>query len=411
MRGVAVLRRAGELACALALAAWAGCGAPAPKDTIKLGAVLSTTGTLAELGLAQLRAVAHAVEEINAAGGVLGKPLELVHHDDATATDRATRVAQALRDSGVTAVVGAVGSDLTRVVASVAVPAAVVVSASATATGLSTLDDQGYFFRTCSTDTAQAKLLAQRARQHGFTRVAVIHPPEAEEQGLADAFATAFTAGGGTVVARVAHASGQASYDELLQTVLREEPEAVVLDANPVDGTQIIKDYVAVHLGLGVFWLLSDTLGHESLVTAVGSHNFTFPHEGVGPGTPAGARYVSFASGYQARYGTEPAVGAYTANVYDAVYLLALAMEHARSTEASAIRAALPAVSLGGRAFGPADYARAVEAVRAGQDINYDGASGPVDLNTVGDTTAPFDVWVVRDGVIVVVERAVLAPP
>jgi ABC-type branched-subunit amino acid transport system substrate-binding protein len=157
-------------------------------------------------------------------------------------------------------------------------------------------------------------------------------------------------------------------------------------------------------------WYFTHPLQDEAFVTAAGPQSFGFPHEGTGQTLAEGRRYRTYADAYVQRFGKEPPMGAYSPNAYDAVYLLAAAMEAAQSTDAEAIRSQLVAVSLGGTAYGPDEYPQLVEAIRRGEDVNYEGASGSVDLGTDGDSKAPYDVWQVKDGRIQMIAVAQSAP-
>lgn len=390
----------------MATSSLAACGPDDQGDRIRIGVMLSTTGPLAELGTAQLDAARLAVEEINASGGVMGKKLSIVLRDDGADRRKADRAIDALLAEQVPVIIGTVSSTFTQRAAEKAAESAVVISGSASAIVRSD-KQKGTLFRTCSSDAGEGRLLAARARDRSLTRAAILHR-EGEPE-LADGFAASFTAAGGEVVFRATYARGQTSYAETLQKVLEAGADAVLLDAEPVDGAQIVRDYLAGFPGT-LTWLFTHAQQSPAFVEAVGSRNFGFPHLGTGPGTPTGRRHLHFATRWEAKYGAPPPLGAFTANVYDAVFLAALAIEQAKATSPQAIAAALHEVSLGGRALGPDELAEAVEAIGEGADVNYEGASGSVDFDRNGDTTAPYDIWKVGQDGIVLEERAVLPP-
>src|SRR5688500_618654 len=101
----------------LATVALVGCGSEEEKETIKVGAALSTTGAGAAAGTSQLEAVSLAIEQINAAGGVLGKELELVSRDDQSEEAAAVAAANELADEGVPVIFGCSPSRLSLAVA------------------------------------------------------------------------------------------------------------------------------------------------------------------------------------------------------------------------------------------------------------------------------------------------------
>ncbi|MEW5854063.1 MAG: ABC transporter substrate-binding protein [Myxococcota bacterium] len=389
-----------------------GCTPPPEeqKKVITLGAILDLTGDLADIGSEELDAAKLAVEEINAAGGVLGATLALDNRDPALDKDRAKAGAQALVDVGVPAILGSTASGVTLAVAEVTVPAGVVlISGASTSPLLTTVADDGLLFRTTPSDALQGRVLAQRARAKSLTRAATIYVPGAYGEGLSNAFRDAFVAAGGTLTSATAYTEAQQSYTDLLTTVFADNPEAVVLAGYPVDSAQIIKDYLLAFADRNTQWFFSDGLSDTGFVTLVGGSQFTFPHEGTAPARPQGERTSAFNAAFSARYGREPAAGFTGAvNIYDAVYLVALAMEAAGQAQGAAIKTRLADLSApGGATFSPATFKDALAAVKAGQDINFEGASGSVDMDSAGDVVAPYDIWRVESSQITVVEAGV----
>jgi ABC-type branched-subunit amino acid transport system substrate-binding protein len=393
------------LSCLTFVSLVQGCsGNPGNREQLQLGAVLSTTGDLATIGTEQLQAVTLAIEEINAAGGVLGKDLTVVNRDDGTNEAKGATAAKALADLGVPVVFGATGSAISLKVGEVLLPAKIVqVSFSSTSPLLTSVADDGYLFRTCPSDALQGKLLARRARAKGFTKVAVIHLPGAYGKGLADAFAQSFVEAGGTAPTVDEYTEGAGSYTTFLSAVYAKytpAPDAILLVAYPVDGAQIIKDYNNSFTSKGTFWFFTDATEDPGFYTGL---TLSFGHEGTGPGTPTGEAYDAFRTAYQKKYGQEASVGSFAVNAYDAVYLVALGMEAAQSASAADLKAKLTSVSSGGTAFGPTAYADAVKALKAGTDINFQGASGVVDFDAAGDVVAPYHLWKVEGGAIQIV--------
>lgn len=392
-------------------AALLACPGPTQRNKVQIGAVLSTTGDLSNIGAEQLDAANLAVAEINAAGGVLDSDLEMVQRDDGTDSAKGKTAAQALVDLKVVAAVGAVGSAITLSAASVTAPAKIpLVSASSTSPLLTTATDDGYLFRTCPSDASQGKLLAKRAKAKGFTKMAVVYIPGAYGKGLADTFAATFTAGGGTITYNQEYTEGQSSYNTLLTALYAAgKPDAVLLVAYPIDGATMIKDYLQNYSTNQTFWFFTDALEDTGFITGVGGSLFTFAHEGTGPGTPTGARYDSFKAAFKSKYSKDANPGAFSPNAYDAVYLIALAMQAGGVADGTKIRDSLTAISgsATGTKYGPTDFAAAVADLKAGKTINFEGTSGAVDLDASGDVQAPYDVWKVAGGAISVIESNV----
>jgi branched-chain amino acid transport system substrate-binding protein len=395
------------IACAMGLAACNGGGGA---GNVRLGVLLSTSGENANGGSEALLGVLLAQEEINRAGGVFGESLELVHRDDASDEGTARARATELDASGPVALLGAMASGVTLAVSRVTSADRILqISGSSTSALLTTADDQDFLFRTCASDVLQSRLLARRALQKGFHAVSVIYRPGAYGQELAGAFAAAFTDGGGTLPISKQYSPGQPSYSALLGEVYGAgTPDAVVLIAYTTDAAQIIRDYnTGGFSAMQTFWFFTDAIEDQAFVDLTGASNFTFQNEGTGPAVPSTASYQAFAAAFQARWNQPLNAGNFTAQYYDAVYLVALAASAAGKSESAAVRDQLRAVASGGRRLGPGDYATAAAAAAAGEDLDFDGASGPLDFDAHGDVVAPYDIWKVQNGAIQIVERSV----
>ncbi|MHB1844224.1 MAG: ABC transporter substrate-binding protein [Deltaproteobacteria bacterium] len=396
----------------LSLCLVCGCGAATgPSKTITVGAVLSQTGQLADIGAGELQAVNLAVSQINAQGGVLGGQLAVAARDDGSDADAGVAAAAGLAALGVPALIGSVASGVTIPIAEeVTIPDGIVqISGASTSPAYTALHaDGGTTFRTCPSDALQGKVLAEQARSKGDSNVAALFVPGPYGQGLATEFSAAFTAAGGTVVGMLPYAPGLTDQSSLLAQVyaMGPTPQAILLVAYPEDGATILKDYLASDSGKGTFWFFTDSLDDPAFVAGLGASDFTFQHEGTTPSTPKGSRYQDFANAFEALYGSAPPE--WSANAYDAVYLIALAMTAAGKSDSAAIKAALPAVSAGpGTLYGATDYAQAVADLKAGKGVNYDGASGPVDFDSNGDVTGAYDIWQVQNGQFTTLESNV----
>jgi branched-chain amino acid transport system substrate-binding protein len=394
------------------LALWLTACGGSNKPTITIGALLSQTGALAAIGQEEFQAAQMAVDEINAGGGVLGSDLTLVNADDGSDSTRAASAAMSLiSGSKVQAILGGLGSGSTINASTVTIPAdTVLISGSSTSPAITTLNDNGTVFRTCASDALQGELLAKRARAKGFDSVAVIWIPGPYGQGLSQQFVDSFTQAGGTVSFNQMYTEGQQSYASLLTSVYAATPapQAILLVAYAVDGSQIIKDYNSAFAAKQTFWFFTDGLEDPTFVGSVGASNFSFQHEGTGPSTPDTPAYASYASSFMAKYGRKADPGTFSPNVYDATYLLALAMEVGGASDGATIKTHLQAVaSPPGMTIGPGQWAQARAALTGGGDVDYAGASGAVDLDDNGEPVAPYDIWKVSNDAITVVEPSV----
>jgi branched-chain amino acid transport system substrate-binding protein len=384
-----------------------GCGGGGG-STIALGSILSQTGQLATIGQEELQAAQMAVDEINGAGGVLGSSLKLVNQDDRSDSTMAAAAATTLVTiDHVPAIIGAIASGST-IPASMVSSAAKVVMVSGASTSPQITGMSPYLFRTCPSDALQGQLIAKRASAKGLKRVAITFVPGPYGSVLSDEFDTNFTKLGGTVTFKQMYTPGQTSYMALLTQIYATNPEAILMVAYPIDGAQIVKDYNSAFSSKQTAWFFTDATEDSSFVQAVGVNNFTFVHEGTGSSAPAGAAYSTYAAAFNTKYARMADPGTFSANVYDATYIVALAIQQAGKADGPSIQAAMRTVSdPPGMTVGPGGWAAALAALKSGTKVNYDGASGAVDLDANGDVVAPYDIWKVQGGQITVVEKSV----
>jgi branched-chain amino acid transport system substrate-binding protein len=384
-----------------------GCGQASPRITI--GTILSQTGSVSTNGLEHLQAVQLAADEINAAGGLLGHTLAVVNVDDHSDPTQATAAAQSLVDHyHPPAILGAITSGATTNASTVTIANQVMLmSGSATATSLGGVSP--LVARTCPDDSLQGQLLAERAIAKGFAnqRVAIAHVPGPYGSGLAGSFATHFTQLGGTVTINQELVEKQSSYTSLLTQLYATSPDAILLVAYPVDAAQVVSDYNTAFSFKQTFWFFTDSTRDSSFARGQGASSFTFMHEGTGSATPTTAAFASFAAAFMARYGSMPLT--YSANYYDAAYLVALAAAAAGRADGPSVAAQLRTVAdPPGLVIGPGQWAQALMALRASAKINYEGASGSVDVDGNGNVLGAYDIWKVEGGQLVITERSVL---
>jgi branched-chain amino acid transport system substrate-binding protein len=373
----------------LALPGGQGVQAQDEAGPLRIGALFPFTGGLSDFGPAFLDAAELAVNEINAGGGVNGQPIELVQGDSATSPQQAVEDARRLIElEGVSAIVGPAGSgEALPTVESVAGPAGVlVISPSATSPALTLANDNDFLFRTTISDAAQGVVMADLAQEQGYQSACVLYVNNAYGQGLSDAFAARFTELGGTVTNQVPHEEEQASYASELATCTEADPDVLIAIAYPESGRIFLRELVEGGDVPSV--IFSDGLKSPDLFAELGWDVFAGSY-----GTAAGAADTdagaAFEAAWEEAYGELPAYP-YLREVYDAIYLIALAAEQADSVDSAAIRDALREVASDpGTVASPGTegWRAAVEGITAGEDLNYEGAVGPVDLDEAGDVS------------------------
>ncbi|MDZ7707907.1 MAG: ABC transporter substrate-binding protein [Trueperaceae bacterium] len=386
-------------------------------EVTPIGALLSFTGALAEFGSAHLNAVELAADGLNAAATeAFGGPLlELIPEDTATSPSTGVDRARKLVDvDGVPGIVGALSSGVTTNVAEAATIAAEVVQISPASTSplISFLDDGDFVFRTVASDALQGVVAAQLARGEldpsvDYETAATVYVNNPYGQGLSNAFAAAFEARGGTVTAQVAHPEEpQPTYSGILEQALADDPDVLMVISYPGQATV----YMQEARDLFEFTSFQFVDGSKSLeiIDAVGADVLEGAW-GTAPGSdPEWPGFQDFVDAYQAVHGQRPPLPFMDA-AYDAMAVLGLAVAqlHVDGVAATGpnLRDAVRRVADGeGEQVGVGEFARAIELMQAGTEIDYTGAASNVDFDAVGDVVTPVEVWRYIDGDIQTVE-------
>lgn len=434
-----MLRRAPAPLLVLVLAA--GCAPELePIETVKVGVLNPLTGQLGSLGPSWEDAARLAAEQINAAGGLFdGRRMELIVKDTATNPERAREAArEAIENDEAVAIVGPASSGESAAtldtIAGFQVPQ---VSCCATSPALSAEGD--WFFRTAPNDLLQAQAVAYIAAE-GFdgnvtrapcTEAVVIARDDSYGTGLADVFVDAFDGraiqGGGTgsIVANITYPADAADLDAMATSAVSETMTAfnaahaaaatevcVLLISFAPDGAAVLQQLEPALQGaagtpaaFNYSYLATDGLFDAAFAVEAGG--FSVNVIGTAPTHAENPEYALFAKAHEARFGVEP--GNLTSNMYDAVFLLGLAITASRSTEGADIRDALFDVSRGGRRFEGNDYffGAMAEALLAGEDIDYVGPTGELDFDSAGDVIGDYTIWqpVAEGGSYTIVER------
>jgi len=367
---------------------------------IKVGIILGFTGPIETLTPAMRDSAKLAFAEVSSSGKLLGGETITPMIGDSTCvdSDAAVAAAELLVSDGVVAIMGADCSGVTGAIATnVAVPNGVtMVSPSATSPGLTSLADNGLFFRTAPSDAKGGQVLAQVALDRGLTSVAVTYTNNDYGKGLADVFEASFTSGGGTVTAVASHEDGKADYSAEVGVLGSAGGDALVVIGYLDQGG---KGMIQASLDSGSFdlFVLSDGMIGQSIADAIGEDlNGSF---GTLPGTQsAGAAKFAEISG-----DIDP-TAPYAGESYDAAALIALAIEAGGSADRSSIVANIKKVANApGDKILPGELAKGLEILAGGGDIDYQGATD-VELSTFGDAAGSFKEMEVKGGAFELVQ-------
>ncbi|MGI5403556.1 ABC transporter substrate-binding protein [Streptomyces sp. CA-135486] len=362
-------------------------GAAAPeKDEdgqLKFGYVLPETGPLAFLGPPQIQSMKFAITAINAGGGVLGKPIPaVVSGDEAGQEAVAAQSADRVLASGVDAIIGAAASGMSLAFIDRVTGAGVVqCSGSNTAPTFTDYDDGGFYFRTAPSDALQGPILAKTVLGDGHKRVALMARADDYGKGLLDATKKALEDGGATVTVSETYDPKATNYDQVVQKVKDSKPDATVVIAFE-EGAQILQGLIEAGLGpdqIGVYG--ADGLRSEELPSLV------FPKN---PARLAGMKGTAPASAANKQFVTElkkfaPSLKElqFAPQVFDCVTTIALAAEQAKSDDPGKFAKEMVGVTKDGEKCN--SFAACKKLIAAGEDIDYDGVSGPLDFTDAGE--------------------------
>lgn len=374
-------------------------------EPLKIGFLADFSGPLAEFGPVIQTGVELAITHINAAGGVNGSDVSFVTGDSAVDPNQGVEEARRLVEvEGVTAIVGPLSSGVTIAVAESVTGAAgvVTITPSGTSPAVSAADDDDFLFRSTVSDAAQGPVFADLASGEGYDNLGILYIDDAYGQGLSAAIEAAFT--GDSV--RVAYQDGQASYLAELQEAAGNGATVLVAVGFPTQAEVYIRE--ALENDLFDEFLFVDGTKSQDLIDSIGA-DFLNGFKGTAPGAgPESPSTIAWNEAYIAEYGELPALP-FVREAYDATIAIALAAEAANSSDGEAIRDALRGISSPGGAVvvpGTAGIAAGLEAIRDGDDVNYEGAATTVDWDAAGDVATGFiEIWEYQSGAPVALEE------
>jgi len=356
------------------LATWAQSAAP-----VVLGAVLPLTGAGGPYGPVMAKVIQAVVDEVNAAGGVHGRTIQLLIEDSQTNPEAGVRAARKLVEvNKVSAILGTWASSVTTAIAPLCWESKTFLISVSGADAITRLPHRGYLVRTQPNTTVQGQKFGEFAVGEGIQRIVFVSPqtPFADIQ-FAEIQKKVEGAGGAAKA--LIYDDKRPSYRSEIDDILRFKPDAIVFGGYMPDTTIMLKDlYRAGYAGKKIAFayavnqkvvesLPNDVV--EGIVTiapspAQGSNAYTRVAQLVGVANP------------------DP----YTAQVYDQINLLVLALAAGGAPmNGDSIRQALRGVSQGAGGVKVDNALDGLKRLAQHQTIDYDGASGPCDFTDTGD--------------------------
>jgi branched-chain amino acid transport system substrate-binding protein len=310
-------------------------------DTIKVGEFASLTGSEATFGQSSHKGTQLAVDDLNAAGGVLGKTIQLLTEDDQSqAGQPATVVRKLISSDGVIAILGEVASSRSLEAAPICQENKIpMISPASTNPKVTAVGD--YIFRVCFIDPFQGTVMANFARKTlKLQNVAVLTDVKSDYSlGLAKFFKEGFVADGGTVAAEENYSGGDKDFNAQLTSIKAANPDGIFVPGYYTEVGLIVLQ--ARQLGITVPLFGGDGWESSSLVPIGGTAlegDYFSTHYSPQDTSPT---VQNFVKKYQAKYNETP--DAMAALGYDSAMMLADAIKKTGSTDGEKIRDALAA--------------------------------------------------------------------
>jgi branched-chain amino acid transport system substrate-binding protein len=353
-------------------------GTGAGGDTIKVGEFASLTGSEATFGQSSHKGTQLAIDDLNAAGGVLGKKFDLITEDDQSqAGQPATAVRKLISSDGVVAVLGEVASSRSLEAAPICQENKIpMISPSSTNPKVTQVGD--YIFRVCFIDPFQGTVMANFARQSlKLNSVAVLADVKSDYSlGLAKFFKQGFTVAGGKLAAEENYSGGDKDFSAQLTAIKAANPDGVFVPGYYTEVGLIALQ--ARQLGLTVPIFGGDGWESPSLVAIGGAAlegDYFSTHYSPEDTSPSAQ---DFDKKFQAKYGAMP--DAMAALGYDSAMILADAIKRAGSTEGSKVRDALAATR------------------------NFPGVTGNITMDANRDASKPAVILAIKGGAFKYIE-------
>ncbi|UPW00450.1 ABC transporter substrate-binding protein [Halorussus gelatinilyticus] len=364
---------------------------------IQMGSILPITGSLSPYGQGMQDAVNLAKKHINDAGGPLGRTVKVTNKDSETKPSKASQKYKSLvNEQGIVGFVGAASSGVSVPLAkNVASDGVMQVSHASTTPALAEIgynDDESikYFGRTAPNDGQQGLVMGRTMNEDkyiGADKAAFLYVNNAYGKGLAKKAKAAFD---GETVGMVPYDKKSTDYTSTLDKLFENDPDAIGFVGYPGNGKTILKQWN--NGGYGGEWVLSEGLNDKGFF-----QNLKSITDGMYLASPSPESAKKSTKAFNEGMGDKSGT-LFAAHAYDGLFLQALAMHKAGKASGKAIAKNIRSVSREGTKVYAGQFKRAKDLLDDSEDINYQGASSPVDMNANLEPLNKFAIMQVQKG-------------
>ncbi len=369
----------------------AGCaGGVGGGGPIPMGSVMPITGQLSAFGEGMQAAVELAEEHINADGGPLGRELDVTYTDSETRPEVGQQAYnQLVNEEDIVGFVGAASSGVTTPIAeTVAEDQVMQVSHASTSPALAEIGFDGdtkYFGRTAPNDVQQGIVMGQILNEYIEAETAsFLHVDNPYGAGLAEGASEAFD---GETLQMLGYSAQTSDYSSTLDSLFEGDPDGIGFVGYPENGSTILQQWADG--GYGGEWALAEGVNDPEFFQNLGDVVTGMYVSSPNPESTQSSQTFTDAIGEQNTL--------FAPHAYDALFLQALAIHKAGEASGTAIAQNIRSVSRNGTNVFADEFQRAKDLLDDGENINYQGASSPVDLNEALEPLNRYSILQVQD--------------
>jgi branched-chain amino acid transport system substrate-binding protein len=345
---------------------------------IKIGTLTPLTGAGGPYGPVMANAAKAVAELVNAAGGVLGRQVQIISEDDQTNPEAGVRAARKLIDvDKVAAILGTWASSVTTAVAPLCWESKTFLCTVSGADSITQLPHQGYLVRTQPNTTLQGRKFGEYALELGAKKLFLMSPQTPFTQSVFDNVKAAMVKGGGTADLLV-YDDKKPSLRTEVDQALRSSPDLIFMGGYAPDTTVLAKDIFRANFK-GKLLTLAYAVNEKVAAANVEATDGVYT---MAPSPAVDAAAFKAVSGIAKTNNPDP----YTCQVYDHTSMVLMAMAQAKAVSGDAIRENIRKICQGG-GVKVEDAVAGIKAINEGKKVDYSGASGPCDFTDKGDIT------------------------
>ena len=397
MKHPMISRSVGACAAAVLLAACAsssngsGGSSSSSSGPVNYGVLSCFTGRLASLGQAMIQGAKVAQSEINTAGGVLSRKVQLVTGDTGCDVADGVTAANQMLTNTISGVIGPETQEINGV--EPILDSNKIVDEFQGGDTARDHQTDPYFFRDSPSDSQLGVAMALYAHEKGYSRAVMLFYSDPAAQTFLKPVSDTFTKLGGTILKTIIVTPDQTSYLSQVREALSAHPQVIFTQEDPPTAAVLFREFKQLG-GQSIPWVGTDVTSGSDFLKAIGYPTAHAELTSIYGTSVSGQATSAFTDLFNKLYPSQKTTGplANANYAYDAVISLALADQYAKTTNGTTVAHDMTKVT---NPPGPAcyTYSSCLKLLKAGTKINYEGASGSLDYNKYNNTFGPYGAF------------------